>query len=240
MTLTELKKLIESHGLYPIQVDGEATDDEHDEFLFSGTIEEYFKATKVLNATAVFTFVSTLEEGDFLHEVKLYENGKESEESYEEDQPEQFETEMEVDLTVALPSLSQFKQHLGKECAFRLLAIGERATLSFYLEEDWWHQFLEECYKAIDKVEEDREAIRRKIAKQQADNEKELMKLVKNLINDNEFVRIPTQRGMKVYALEKYPQLNEMNDVSLSQEIQLLSDKVKAKGLNKKRRWSYQ
>ena len=87
MTLTELKALMESHGLYPIQVDGEATDDERDEFLFTGTIEEYFKAAKSLNATAVFTFVSTLDEGDFLHEVEFDENGKESEEPYEEDQP---------------------------------------------------------------------------------------------------------------------------------------------------------
>lgn len=227
MTLTELKALIESHGLCPIQVDGEATDDKRDEFLFTGAIEEYFKAAKVLNATAVFTFVSTLDEGDFLHEVESHENG---------DEPEQTETEIEIDLTVALPSLSRFKQHLGKECAFRLLAMGERTTLSFYIEEDWWRQFVNECYEAIDKVEEDREAIQRKIAKQQADKEKELVKVVKNLINDNEFVRIPTQRGMKVYALEKHPELSEMDDVSLSQEIQLLSDKIKAKGLDKKRR----
>ncbi len=232
MTLTELKKLIESHGLYPIQVDGDATDDEHDEFLFTGTIEEYFKATKVLNATAVFLFVSILEDGDFLHEVEFHENG---EESGEPDQSAQSETEMEIDLTVALPSLSQFKQHLGKECAFRLLAIGERTTLSFYIEEDWWYQFVNECHKAIDKVEEGREAIRRKIAKQHADKEKELVRLVRNLINDSEFVRTPTQRGMKVYALEKCPELIEMDDVSLSHEIQLLSDKIKAKGFNKKR-----
>jgi hypothetical protein len=236
MTLTELKALIESHGLCPIQVDGEATDDEHDEFLFTGTIEEYFKAAKVLNATAVFTFVSTLDEGDFLHQIESHENGEESEKPYGEVESEQTETEIEINLTVALPSLSRFKQHLGKECAFRLLAMGECTTLSFYVEEDWWRQFENECYEAIDKVEEDREAIQRTIAKQQADKEKELVKVVKNLINDNEFVRIPTQRGMKVYALEKHPELSEMDDVSLSQEIQLLSDKIKAKGLDKKRR----
>ncbi len=235
MTLTELKTLIESHGLHPIQVDGEATDDERDEFLFTGTIEEYFKAARVLNTMAVLTFVSTLDEGDFLHDVEFYENSEESGEPYEEDQSEQSETEMEIDLTVALPSLSQFKQHLGKECAFRLLAIGERTTLSFYIEEDWWHHFVEECNDAIEKVKEDRETIRRKMAEKYADKEKELIKLVKDLINDNEFVRIPTQRGMKVYALEKHPELSEMDDVSLSQKIQLLSDKIKAKGLNKKR-----
>lgn len=70
---------------------------------------------------------------------------------------------------------------------------------------------------------------------QDADEEKELVRLVRNLINNSEFVRMPTQRGMKEYALEMHPELSEMDDASLSREIQFLSDKIKAKGLNKKK-----
>lgn len=239
MTITELSQILSSQGLYPIRVEGDASRDENEGLVFIGAFDEYCAAVKVLGTKAIFLFVSELDETDFSYGINSdHEDDLEygDDDSDLDEKHEKEDIDMQVDLCLALPSLSEFKKHIGSECAFRLSAIGELADLDFYIEENWWLSFASERDKAIKKVEEDQDAIRKKMYAKLAERKKVLIKLIRGLLNDTEFVRMPTQRSMKAYALEKYPELNEMNDFELVQEIQSLNDKIKAKGLYKRQR----
>jgi hypothetical protein len=142
----------------------------------------------------------------------------------------------EIDLTVALPELAQYKNNIDAYCSFLLSAVGDCTELGFYLAEHWWQEFSEQRGWAIEKVEEDREAILLKMEQKRDEREKELRNLLRRFIHDDEFVVIPTQRGMEHYAIDKQPELEQLSDSTVTEEIQKLWDKIRAKGLYKKRR----
>jgi hypothetical protein len=226
MTATELIQQIKSAGLYPIQVEGNAERDKSSDLSFVGSLEQFFEAAKILESKAVFFFVGKLDEEDFLHDSEY------DEEDFDEegvDSGKSAKNGVNFDLTVALPSLADFKKHLGKECAFSLTAKSQLSSLSFYLAESWWDSFVEQREKAIQKFDENREAMREKTEEQQQQKEDGLLQQVRGLLSDSEFCRIPTQRGMKAYALEKFPGLKEVDESRLVEEIRKLDDKVKAR-----------
>lgn len=123
----------------------------------------------------------------------------------------------------------EFKKHIGEDHSFLLTAKSQLGELSFCVTEAWWNSFEQERDKAIEKIDEDREAIREKMEKRRRQKEEGLLKLARNLLNDPDFSRIPTQRGMKAYALEKHPELSELDDVIITMEIQKFSDKIRAR-----------
>lgn len=220
MTTSELVQRIKSAGFFPIQVELFADSNESVGFKFVGGLEDFFEAAKAMGVTTLFVFVCKLEEEDFLHDS-----------DYEDDDEELIgRSEKEsLDLTVALPSLANFKKHIGHECEFRLTAKSSSASICLCLTEDWWDSFEEQRDKAKAKFDEDREAMREKAEKQRQQKEEALLKQIRNLLNDPEFSRIPTQRGMKAYALEKFPELEEVDESSLIEEIRKLDDKIKAR-----------
>lgn len=228
MITSELMQRIKSAGLYPIPVEGRTTRDETPDLIFSGSLEDYFAAAKALGATVMFLSVAKLDEEDF-----RYDSEDNDEDSVAGSDDEPVGGSESCDLTVALPSLADFRKYIGKECCFLLTAKSQLAELTFGLPESWWSSFQEERDKAIQKVDQDREAIREKMEKQQLQEEESLLRQTRNLVDDPEFCRIPTQRGMKAYALEKFPGLKDVGGSRLTQEIQKLSDKAEAR---KKRR----
>ena len=108
--------------------------------------------------------------------------------------------------------------------------------MGFYLEESWWVEFSRDRDEAIQKVKEDRQAVLKKMVQMRAEREKELKKVIKSLINDDEFVKIPTQRAMKSFALEHYPELEDLSESVLTEEVRSLWDRIRSKGLHKRRR----
>jgi hypothetical protein len=223
MTSSELMQRIKSAGLYPIPVEGSSDRDVTPDLMFSGSLEDFFEASKALGATVMFLFISKLDEEDFRYDSD-YDGEDEGDES--DDSPGDAES---FDLTVALPSLADFRKHIGKESQFLLTAKSQLAALSFHLPESWWSSFEEQREKAVEKVDEDREAMREKMEAQQLKKEESLLAKTRSLLDDPEFCRIPTQRGMRAYALEKFPDLEDVDDSRLTQEIQKLSDKAKAR-----------
>ncbi|MGD0591459.1 MAG: hypothetical protein ABSA44_11800 [Bacteroidota bacterium] len=238
MDTKDILQSISSHGLHPIPVEGDADKENAQAPIFQGTLEDYFIAAKVLEAKAIFVSVDKLEEADLVYEIE------DDDDEYEDELDDDTEgvtanspsESTEVDLTLAAPNLSTYKNKIGTEHSFKLAIVKDFGGLEFFLEESWWQSFSEERNVAIEKVDEDREAYREKMEKQRIEKEKDLIKTIKQLIKDEEFVRIPTQRGMINYALENVPNAEGLSERSLKEEIQNLRDKIIAKGLNKKRR----
>lgn len=230
MITSELIQRIKSAGLYPIPVEGGATRDEPTDLMFSGSLEEFLEAAKALGATVIFFSVSKLGEEDFNYDLDYdYKDGGEDLDEEVLSSDESAGDAESFDLTVALPSLADFRKYIGEECQFLLIAKSQLAALSFSLSEVWWNSFEEQQQKAIEKVAEDREAIREKMEAQRLKKEESVLAKTRSLLDDSEFCRIPTQRGMKAYALEKLPDLEGVDDSRFTQEIQKLSDKAKAR-----------
>lgn len=230
MLTSELTQRIKSAGFYPIPIVRGASRDESTDLVFSGSLEEFFEAAKALGATVMFFFVSKLGEEDFNYDLDYdYKDGGEGLDEEVLSSDESTGDAESFDFTVALPSLADFRKHLGEECQFLLIAKSQLAALRFSLSEAWWDSFEEQQQKAIEKVAEDREAIRKKMEAQRLKKEESVLAKTRSLLDDSEFCRIPTQRGMRAYALEKFPELENVDDSRLTQEIQKLSDKAKTR-----------
>lgn len=49
---------------------------------------------------------------------------------------------------------------------------------------------------------------------------------------------LPTQKAMKAYALEQHPELQDLEDRTIKDEIQVLDGKIEARGLRKRKKGS--
>lgn len=58
-----------------------------------------------------------------------------------------------------------------------------------------------------------------------------MIEKLKTLLTDRKFAQLGTQRAMQSYALEVIPELENLSPITLKNEIQLLSDRIKARKL---------
>jgi len=191
--------------------------------VFKGSLGGFLDAVKAMEVRVVFFSALTLEEEHFKYVPKPDDDFNDP------DYPEETDTikdEESFDLTVALPTLAKFREHIGKEGMFHLIAKSPREMLNLYLTEAWWDEFGEQRSIAADKVDQNQEEVRERMEKQQAEREEQLFKQVRALLSDPEFCRIPTQRGMRAYALERFPDLKDVSAFRFTEEIQKLSDKI--------------
>ena len=235
MKSNEFVEEVKKHGFFPIRAEGEADKDKFKGNIIIGSLDEFFAAVKAINSKTVFIYSSVLIDDYFVYQSEYDEDDGFDYDDEDEAEAEEDRSSAEIDLTMVLPALAEHKKSLGLEYSFILTAKGGDCELSYYHQEDWWDDFLGLRSDAIAKVEENKEAIIAKMEKLQEEKDKAKVKLIRELIKDPEFVHIPTQRGMRAYALEKHTELEEMDQATLASEIQILSDKIIAKGLNRKR-----
>jgi hypothetical protein len=224
MNLQELKEKLKTANLHPIHLEGSPLDRDMGGDAFIGNLEEYFEAVRVLGAPAVFILTETLEIERFQYEIEI-DNDEESESDAEE-----------IDLCKFNPMLEKYKEHIGQVGMFRLSIPVPEAHISFYINEDWWLEFIKLWSETTDRIDEDQEAAHAQQRAAQELEEKQILKSLGGLLRDEHFVRLPTQRSMIEYAKEKIPGLETVNAVTLKIEIQNLHAKIKAKGLGSKQR----
>lgn len=225
MTATELKELIVKNGFHPVPV---LSPDGDDDKLarFAGTLDEFWAAAKALSTKVVFLMVHQMDDSDF-------ERSASNDSPSYRDDDEDDDGEM-IDLEEVLPSISKYRKHVGKDCAFILVTKGGCAEIDYLLSEPWWIEFQEDAAKAVETWMERHEA---ETEAEEAETEKrnnELLKQLRSLISDKEFCCMRTQRAMLAYAIEKLPELEELGEFVLKPEIQTLHARIEARGLNKK------
>jgi hypothetical protein len=217
MNLQELKEKLKTTNLHPIHLEGSPLDSTRGE-IFLGDIEEYIEAALVLGASAVFIFTETLEIERFQYELEI--DNEDSESDLEE-----------IDLCKFNPMLEKFKEHIGQVGMFKLSIPVPEAHISFYINEDWWLEFIKLWSETTDRIDENQEAAHAQQRAAQELEEKQIIKSLSGLLRDEDFVRLPTQRSMIEYAKEKIPGLETVDAITLKSEIQNLHAKIKAKGL---------
>jgi hypothetical protein len=225
---SEVNAAITAAGLYPVLLQGVA-DGEDAGPLIEGGLDEFLAAAKVLGAKAVFYYVSTFDERDFLVEMSAGA-GVPAEIADEEEEDDE-----SIDLRKISPGIAGFKAHLGKDCAFLLRAEGGVAKLGCYIEEDWWTAFGEKRVDALAEWSKRRGERMAEADVEQAKRGEELVESLHALLDDATFVAIRTQQGMKAYALKVISGLDELDARVLTAEIQALKGEVDARGLNRKK-----
>lgn len=224
MTTNDLKERIKSTGMYPITIEYPDTNEEEKIAWFDGSLDGFVEAAKAFNSAVIFLSSEKLEEDDFVLEVD--DDDDDTEESDVEITDSDHEDDEPIDLVGVMPSLGKFKKHVGQECYFLLTAKSQLGELSYLLTETWWDDFRDEKEKAVANVLENREAIREKLQASRDEKEKKLLAGLRRLLDEPEFCRLTTQRAMKSYALEQFPELEDVDDERLKEEIQKLYDKA--------------
>lgn len=227
MEAVELMKLVTEHGLHPIPVRMPSDADESDRVArFQGTLDEFWVAAKALDAKVVFIEVLKMDESDFERDA--------SEEDVPRGNGSEDDEEDVIALEKVVPGIAKYRKYIGKDCSFILVTKGGAAEIGMMLTEDWWDEFLEEADKAVAVWAEKQNE---KFGEQEAEEEKqqgEMLRTLRGLISDKEFCRLRTLRAMMEYAIDKHPELAELDEFVYKPELQTLKAKIEAKGLNRK------
>ena len=227
MNLDNLIKKLVSESFFPIRVEGSAFKSKDSGFVFVGDLDEFLKAAKALKAEIVLVVNAVLSEDDFKYEFDEENGDYDDESDGGESEP--------IYLPSVMPSLSEFKKYMGQDYAYKLSVITMSNSLDFFIQEAWWDEFIERYFEAVEKIKENRNA---SWLSQQAEHEakqKEMLERLKMLISDSAFINLRTQKAMLAYALEKIPELEDIDRATLQSEIQNLNAKIEAKGLGRKK-----
>lgn len=220
MNLQYLKEKLKAANLHPIHLEGSPLERSRGS-AFIGNIEEYIDAAHALGVTAVFILTETLEAESF-----QYELDNEGEESDIEPAA--------IDLCKFNAKVEKYKEFLGQVGMFKLSISAHEDHVNFYINEDWWLEFIELWSETTERIEGDQEAAHAQIRAAQEQKDKQVLKKLSGLIRDADFVRLPTQRSMIEYAKDKIPELESVDAATLKVEIQSLHAKIKAKVLGNK------
>ena len=188
MTLSELLSQLNGECLFPIRVESIPEDD--DDMTFAGSVSEFIQAAKVMRSPMVFVSTFTLSEEHFLRY------------SSEEDDANE-----PIDLCRVVPELNNLKGRIGEDARIDLSVPAPKGSLTLQIVEDWMLTFSELHSQALRLL---RQASQEEHAQEEAIEEARTQHLLKNLrglITDPEFVRLPTQRAMLAYAIDDFPEL---------------------------------
>lgn len=196
--------------------------DQGTDLLMTGSFEDYLAAVKALRSLVIFIETLELTEEDFIY-------AGEDDDNFGEDEDVE-----EIDLREVEPKLRNFLSRMGETGWVQLAAPMANGSLTYIIEEGWWTQLYDLIDAANESVHENRSA-----AQEQKDAEEEQQKNVtrnrlQSLINDADFQRLKTQKAMREYAVEKYPELMEWDNIEIKGEIQNLAARIEAKGLGRK------
>lgn len=221
MNFDHLKAELRTAKLIPIHVKDSPLDKFARELDFVGSFQEYIEAVTVIGIPYVLVLTEILDGDRFLY---LGDEDLDFREGLDE-----------IDLLSIAPALKKFEKRIGQIGMLKLLAPMGEKYLAYYINEDWWLEFIKLWEEATEQVESDRTEAETRARESRESEDRRLLGALSELIHDQHFVSLPTQRAMIAYAGEHIPELDQIDDNILRAEIQTLSAKIKAKGLGRKR-----
>lgn len=221
MTLAEIKDLTTGKGFHPISVRPSGTE-KPETPRFDGPLDDFWKAAKEIETRAVFIATHVFEESDL--DGPASEQGNPGRVVQDDDLSNEAVTLEEMS-----PAISKYRKYLGKDCAFILRTKGGFAELEFLLTEPWWDQFHEDADSAIAAWNAKIDAEEAEADKEDERKNAERLKTLKSLLDDRGFCALKTQKAMLAYAVQKFSELEGMDEELLKREIQNLSARIDAR-----------
>lgn len=232
MGVDELESVLKEKGLYPVRILEYMAED--DDLTFDGKLDDFLNVAKDMNIRPIFLAARRLDADEFSHTSDPVAS-----DSFDDDEDREDEEPANVYLPDVFPELSQYTERIGDAGAFRIGLRTEHWTLNYFLEEEWWQELLDKLDAAREQTDSNlqrslEERFRRE-TKERESRENEILSRLDSLLKDEAFVRLQTQRAMQTYALEKIPELAEVRSALLKNKIAELCDKVKIRGLARKK-----
>lgn len=218
MDVESLSKKIRATGIFPIQV--AVTHHQDSDMRVTGSLEDYLAAVQALKSPVVFIGTFELAADDFIYDG--------------EDDDDLDEESEEVDLRKIEPKLRSYSARIGETGWFQLAAPMSNGSLTFSIEEEWWTKLYELLDAAKESVQESWSAAKEELDAEEERRKSAVLKKVQSLIGDVDFQKLKTQKAMREYALEKFPDLIEWDGFELKEVIQNLAARIEAKGLGRK------
>jgi len=218
MTLIDLLQQLRAGGLFPIRV--ESMPEPSDDLVFIGSLSEFIEAAKAVQLPFVLVSSVTLSEDHFLWDSA-------------DDEDEEVANER-IDFCRLVPELRKFRSRIGEDGHFDLSVPMPRGNLTLAVVEDWMAAFVELHAQARQLVRDSSQEKRAQLEAVKDARTQHLLNNLRGLISDQEFVRLPTQRAMRAYAIEEFPDLETLDESDLKLEIQNLKARIDAKGLRRK------
>jgi hypothetical protein len=216
MELDEVKRKLKAANLHPICLKGSPLENYDGSEVFVGNFDEYIEATRILGVAAIFIHTEMLTEDRFVIELEANEDS--------DDEVD------EIDICKFNPKLKKYRDHVGQIGVIQL-SIPSKFNVIFFIPADWWDDFIELYNETAEQINEDREDARTQVRAKEIERNRDILKSLSNLIRDQRFVKLPTQRAMLEYAKEHVAELETIDERILRREMQNLHAKIKAKGL---------
>lgn len=219
MTLEELELKLKSAGNTTVVVTNDPPSESDHRLIVCGGLEEYQAALRSVNSNVVFVYAQALEVADFHSQVERAEN----------DDDDADETGHEsIDLCDVYHDLRQFRGRLDHHGLFYLSAPFQTKHLDLLLEEPWWTEFWAARSKAVDDLLAERAARMAALRAKDVEAVEAALLQLQSLAGDPKFAKLPTQKAMLQYALQRIPQLGDIDRDTLKVEIQELKAKIDA------------
>lgn len=191
-----------------------------------GSLEDFIATAKAFNENVIFLQSFSFGEDDFLCEFEKPILG-------EYDEPP---SEDGINLAQFLPELKEYENHIGKTNLLIFRVFYKNQVCAYWHKADWFEAFTDLFDKAQDIFEVKEEAAKDHQAQQQnaaveeaAERESYLSNLLKEFITDDRFESLKTQKAQQEYILLCCPELNELPQHILKDEISNLNARIQAK-----------
>jgi hypothetical protein len=189
-----------------------------------GDFAKFSSAVTSLRIPAVFFSLDKLDASAFAYSPDSDDS------STEFDQNDVEEEASEQDLCAVDSELRGFKQYIGSIGRILMFAPTEHMQLTYVIEKPWFSEFWE-CRKAavslINQRDQDSQAT---LIEEEDKQLSEVTARLDDLLNDNKFARLPTQKAMLAYAKLHISGLDEVDEGYLKEAISNLRAKIIAKG----------
>jgi hypothetical protein len=222
ININETISTIEAQGIKVIQIDYS----EAKSTRLKGGLDDFIAAVKVFDEKVVFLQDFSFDDEDFFHEPKNPVLGEYDEEP----------SENGINLTQFLPELSEYKSYLEQTSALIFRVFYKNQAFSYWQNADWYEVFIEKSEKARGIFNEREQKIRTRQeleinAAREAREQREsyLRGLLEALITDDKFILLKTQKAKQEYAIAQHPELSELSQFVLKEEISNLNARIEAR-----------
>jgi len=220
--INEMIGSIEDQGIKVVPIDYS----ESKATRLKGDRDDFLAAVKAFDEKVVFLQDFSFDEEDFFHEFKKPVLG-------EYDNPP---TEDGIDLRQFLPELGDYKKRLGQTSAVILRVFYKNQSFSYWQNAGWYEAFTEQFERARVIFEEKESSLREKhelelnaAREVREKRESYLRGLLENFTDDENFISLKTQKMKQEYAIAQYPELAELSQFTLKEEISNLNARIEAR-----------
>jgi hypothetical protein len=191
-----------------------------------GDLGSFIATAKAFNENVVFFQDFSFDQDDFFLEINESILGEYATPASEDG----------INLIQFLPALEEYKNYVGQTSSIILRVFYQNKVFAYWHNAIWFEDFIKLFKQAQSIFVQKEKAIREQQAQQQnaareeaAQREDYLRALLKELSTDDKFISLKTQKAQQEYAQARFPELSELSQHILRDEISNLNARIQAR-----------